>query len=205
MLNVCLGSFRQQLVSPESTFIAVLLLTLHCWKRLYETHCVNIFSDKKINISHYLVGLYHYLGSLVSIVGESEGFVEGSEGNFSWKRITYFQLLCALTFISSSYVQLRANIVLSNLRKDKDEKINRAIYKIPHGGLFKYVSGALNITEIIIYVILSIILWQSSTFHYVTIWVIINQVCTAVLTHEWYVQTFQNYPKSRKILLPYIF
>ncbi|XP_076750146.1 polyprenal reductase [Xylocopa sonorina] len=205
MLNVCLGSFRQQLVSPESTFIAALLFTLHLWKRLYETHCVNIFSDKKINICHYIVGIAHYIGSLIAIIGESEGFAKGSKGNFSLRKITYFQLLCTLIFISSSYIQLKANIVLNNLRKDKDGKINYAVYKIPHDGLFKYVSGALNITEIIIYITLSGILWQSSTFHYVTIWVATNQLSTAILTHQWYVQTFENYPKTRKILLPYIF
>ncbi|OAD52383.1 putative polyprenol reductase [Eufriesea mexicana] len=205
ILNLCLGSFRQPLVSPESTFVATLLLTLHCWKRLYETHFVNIFSDKMMNISHYIIGFCHYIGALVSIIGESDGFIEGSEGNFSWKRITYLHLICAIVFVLSSYIQLKTNFILSNLRQNKDGKINSTVYKIPYGGLFEYISGALQITEMIIYVTLSIILWQSSTYHYITIWVLINQTCTAVFTHKWYIQTFKNYPKSRKILLPYIF
>lgn len=65
-------------VSPESTFIATLLFTLHCWKRLYETHFVNIFSDNMMNIAHYLMGYIHYIGTLVCIIGESDGFVEGN-------------------------------------------------------------------------------------------------------------------------------
>lgn len=100
---------------------------------------------------------------------------------------------------------LKSNFILRKLRKNKDGKINSTIYKIPHDGLFEYVSGALQITEIIIYITLSIILWQSSTFHYVTIWVLCNQIWTATLTHQWYIQTFKNYPKSRKILIPFIF
>ncbi|KOC69258.1 putative polyprenol reductase [Habropoda laboriosa] len=205
ILDMLLGSFRQPLVSPECTFVAGLLLSLHCWKRLYETHYVSIFSDKMINISHYMIGFFHYVGTLVSVIGESEGFFEGLGGYFSWERITYLQLICAIIFILSSYAQLKTNFILSNLRKNKDGKINSSVYKIPHGGAFEYVSGALQITEIIIYVTLSIILWQSSTFHYVTIWVIVNQVSTAAMTHKWYIQTFKNYPKSRKIILPYIF
>lgn len=205
ILDMCLGSFRQPLVSSESTFIAILLLTFHCWKRLYETYYVNIFSDKKMNILHYLIGFYHYIGTLICIISESEGFVKGSKGNFSWNKITYFHLLCSIIFILSTYAQLKSNFILRKLRKNKDGKINSTIYKIPHDGLFEYVSGALQITEIIIYITLSIILWQSSTFHYVTIWVLCNQIWTATLTHQWYIQTFKNYPKSRKILIPFIF
>ncbi|XP_017891409.1 polyprenol reductase, partial [Ceratina calcarata] len=205
ILDMCLGSSRQPLVSSESTFVASVLMTLQCWKRFYETQYINIFSDRKMNISHYLVGYVHYVGALMCIVGESEGFVRGSEGNFSWKRITYFHFICAFIFISSSYAQLRANIILRNLRKNKDGEIDHKIYKIPHGGLFEYVSGALQITEIMMYMTLSMILWQSSSYHYVTLWVLANQISTAVLTHQWYIETFKNYPKSRKILIPFIF
>ncbi|XP_076245144.1 polyprenal reductase [Calliopsis andreniformis] len=205
ILNATLGENRQPLVSPESTFLATLLLCLHCWKRFYETQCVNIFSNKMINISHYLVGFYHYIGTFLCVIGESIGFVEGSEGNFSWQNITYIQLACAIIFILSSYTQLKANYILRSLRKDKGNKTNSAVYKIPHGGLFEYVSGALHITEMIIYLTLSIILWKSITFHCVLLWVLVNQISTAVLTHKWYLQTFKNYPTSRKILIPYLF
>lgn len=149
-----------------------------------------------MNVLHYIVGFYHYIGTLICIISESEGFVEGiykyiytfifnwliiwiilgSKGNFSWNKITYFHLLCLTIFILSTYAQLKSNFILRKLRKNKDGKINSTVYKIPHDGLFEYISGALQITEIIIYITLSIILWQSSTFHYVTIWVLCNQV-----------------------------
>lgn len=205
VLDTCLGPSRQPLVSPECTFLAALLFNLHVWKRLYETQCVSIFSDKRINITHYVIGFFHYMGTLVSLIGESQGFFEDSGEQFYWRRITYFQLVCAIVFVLSSYAQLKTNFILSNLRKDESGKISSTVYKIPHGGLFEYVSGALQITEITVYATLSAILWQSSTFHYVTIWVITNQISTAMLTHKWYIETFESYPKSRKIILPYIF
>ncbi|CAK9797821.1 Polyprenol reductase [Anthophora plagiata] len=205
VLDICLGPSRQPLVSPERTFLAVFLFNLHVWKRLYETHCVSIFSEKRINITHYVIGFSHYMGASVALIGESQGFFEDSGEQFYWRRITYLQLVCAIVFVLSSYAQLETNFILSNLRKNEDGKINSTVYKIPHGSLFEYVSGALQITEIVVYVTLSAILWQSSTFHYVTIWVIVNQICTAMLTHKWYIETFESYPKSRKIVLPYIF
>lgn len=202
---MCMGSSRQALVSPESTLVACVLMTLQSWKRFYETEYINIFSDKKMNILHYVVGLTHYPGVFMCIVGESEGFVKGSNGEFSWERITYFHLICAFVFILSTYTQYRANVILRDLRKNKDGELDSNIYKIPHGGLFEYVSGALQTTEIIIYVILSMILWKCATVHYVTAWVICNQTQTAIMTHRWYVETFESYPKSRKMLIPFIF
>ncbi|XP_031837027.1 polyprenal reductase-like [Nomia melanderi] len=205
VLNVGLGTNRQSLVSPENTLIAISALTFHCWKRFYETHYVNVFSDSKMNIFHYMIIYPHYVGCLTCIIGESEGFVEGSEGHLSWRRVTYSKLICALVIVLASYTQLRTNYILSNLRKDKNGKVTSTEHKIPYGGLFEYISGALQISEITVYVCLSIILWRSSSFHYITTWVLINQTCTSILTHRWYLKTFKNYPKSRKILIPYLF
>lgn len=205
ILNTFLGSSRQPLVSPESTLIGTFIFTLHCWKRFYETQYISVFNNTKMNVALYIIGFYHYTGSLLCIVGESKGFVEGSEGNFSWTRITYTQLICSMILLLSSYTQLRTNIVLSNLRKNKSGKVVSIGYKIPYGGLFDYVSGALQTTEIIIYIMLSLILWQSTIYHCVTIWVICNQVFTGLLTHKWYKDTFQNYPTTRKAVIPYIF
>ncbi|XP_015186531.1 PREDICTED: polyprenol reductase [Polistes dominula] len=180
------------------------LLTIHCWKRFYETHYVNVFSDKKINISHYIVGHLHYLGTILSIVGELQGFVRDTDKSISWDNLTFLQIVCANIFLLSSLMQLQCNFILVNLRKSNNKVVFDG-YKIPHGGLFEYLSSPLQLTEILIYSMLSVILWQSSTFHYVTLWVIINQVDCAIMSHKWYQQTFQNYPKKRKILIPYLF
>ncbi|XP_026294757.1 polyprenol reductase isoform X2 [Apis mellifera] len=184
--------------APASSYVLYLVICIYLWE--YD------ISKNIMWILDICLGSFRQpLGTLICIISESEGFVKGSKGNFSWNKITYFHLLCSIIFILSTYAQLKSNFILRKLRKNKDGKINSTIYKIPHDGLFEYVSGALQITEIIIYITLSIILWQSSTFHYVTIWVLCNQIWTATLTHQWYIQTFKNYPKSRKILIPFIF
>lgn len=55
------------------------MMTIQCWKRLYETHCVSVYSDAKMNISHYMVGFIHYIGAITCIIGESSGFVKGKK------------------------------------------------------------------------------------------------------------------------------
>lgn len=64
-------------VSPANTLLALILLTIHFTKRLYETQNVNVFSDAKMNIAHYLIGFLHYFSLIIIIIGESEGFVKG--------------------------------------------------------------------------------------------------------------------------------
>lgn len=81
-----------------------------------------------------------------------------------------------LICLYSSYMQLKSNFILVGLRKNQHGDVITKEHKIPFGGLFKYISNPLQLTEIIIYIMLSVILWQASTFHYITIWVIINQV-----------------------------
>jgi 3-oxo-5-alpha-steroid 4-dehydrogenase 3 len=55
----------------------MVLLTIHCWKRYYETHYINVYSNVYMNFSLYLIGLLHYLGTVVSIIGESYDVTEG--------------------------------------------------------------------------------------------------------------------------------
>lgn len=56
---------------------AMILITIQCWKRLYETHKVSVYSEAKMNISHYIVGFTHYIGVIICIIGESYGFTKG--------------------------------------------------------------------------------------------------------------------------------
>lgn len=73
-------------------------------------------------------------------------------------------------------MQYRSNIILSNLRKDKDGVVITKKYKVPHGELFNYITAPLQFTEIILYLCLLIILRNGSMFYYVAVWVVINQV-----------------------------
>ncbi|XP_043492674.1 polyprenol reductase [Polistes fuscatus] len=204
LLDASLGKSRKALISPECGFLALTLLTVHCWKRFYETHYVNVFSDKKIHISHYIVGYLHYAGTIIGIVGELHGFVRDSDKSIDWHNLTFLQIVCANIFLLSSFVQLQSNFILANLRKSNNKVVFDG-YKVPHGGLFEYITSPLQLTEILIYLSLSVILWQSNTFHYVTLWVIVNQVHCAIMEHKWYRQTFKNYPKKRRNLIPYLF
>ncbi|XP_034943828.1 polyprenol reductase-like [Chelonus insularis] len=204
ILDILLGPSRSALVSSEATMIALFLTTGHCWKRFYETHFVNVFSNAKINLSHYIIGFIHYIGVVTCIIGESHGFISSNRNDFDWRRITYFQLICVCIFIMASREQLQTNYILANLRKDKNGNVVTISYKKPQGRLYNYISSPLQFTEIVTYTTLSLILWNSSSFHYVTIWVLANQIGTAFLDDQWYKKTYKDCDKHRKILIPFL-
>ncbi|KYQ51173.1 putative polyprenol reductase [Trachymyrmex zeteki] len=204
LLDILLGGSRKPLISAEDTFLVIVIFNIHCWKRLYESCFINVYSNQKIHVFLYFIGFAHYAAIILSILGESEGFVKGSHATLFLHKITTVKLVCAFICLWASYVQLKTNFILARLRKNSHGDVVSYKHKIPFDGLFKYIAGPLQLCEIIIYLMLSIIFWRASTFHYMTFWVISNQVECAYLSHQWYCKTFTNYPKERKIIIPYI-
>lgn len=63
------------LVKPILVLLALILLTLQCLRRFYDTHFVSIFGkNSKINIPQYLCGYIHYGGAVLTILAEAPLF-----------------------------------------------------------------------------------------------------------------------------------
>ncbi|XP_043467090.1 polyprenol reductase isoform X2 [Leptopilina heterotoma] len=202
-LDLIIGSERKPLISLPQATLAMLLVVIQTTRRLYETHYINIFSDGKINISHYLVGFIHYTLLPASILGESEGFHKDLVTNYQ-ESLKLKDWIAALIFLWMSYQQLQTNLILANLRKDKNGVVVTKEHKIPRGGLFDYISAPLQFTEIGMYVALQILLSQGEAYFFVCLWVISNQFITGLLSHQWHRNTFKDYPPTRKIIVPYL-
>lgn len=76
---------------------------------------------------------------------------------------------------------------------------------MPQDGFFDFVSSPHMFFEIVMYVALAIMLSGNKSWLLVLLWVIVNQVQNAIMTHKWYLETFPNYPKERKVIIPGIF
>ncbi|XP_058789003.1 polyprenol reductase [Phymastichus coffea] len=204
-ISIFFDSSRETPISAERVLLGMLIFTAHCWKRYYESHYISVFSDSTINLSVYIIGFTHYFGGILSIVGESQSIDKDSTIHLNWSNLTWLEYTCASIFILSTYLQLRTNIILSNLRKNEKGVVITKQHKIPRGELFEYITAPLQFTEIILYLCMSIILREGSTFHYVTLWTVANQVECSYLAHTWFLNKFKDYPKSRKMIVPYIF
>ncbi|KAM9308269.1 3-oxo-5-alpha-steroid 4-dehydrogenase 1 [Gastrophryne carolinensis] len=104
-----------------------------------------------------------------------------------------------ILFFCGMFINIYSDHLLRNLRKPGETG-----YKIPQGGLFEYVSGANFFGEIIEWSGFAIAGWSTpgAAFALFTWLVLLSR---AQQHHQWYLEKFDNYPKSRKVLVPFLF
>ncbi|CAB3241191.1 unnamed protein product [Arctia plantaginis] len=193
-------------VTVSAALIAMTLLTIQCLRRLYETYYLQVFAkSSKMNLSHYLAGIIHYFACIVTVVGQAPLFCGLQFREVMPWNNTYTTIIavpCTVIFLVTWYEQFRSNIIFANLRKDKKSgKVVTEEHRIPHGRMFEYVSSPHRMCEIILYTIL-LLLVPTRTFFCIYLWVLGNQIQTAIQAHEWYKKTFDNYPTNRYAVFP---
>lgn len=207
LLDLVGSSYRSTKVNATTVCLAMALFCIQVWKRFYETFVISVFSDTKINISHYIIGICHYLGSFTAIILEAPGFARLSHKyryTLSVDDIGITGIVGSIIFLWACYNQYRSAVVLANLRKDEKGQIVCYEHKIPEGGLFKRLSSPHMFCEMLMYLALLIVLWGNTTWPFVFIWVLCNQCENALLNHWWYQTNFKDYPTERKAFLPFI-
>eukprot|EP00742_Colponemidia_sp_Colp-10_P000523 GILJ01000569.1.p1 GENE.GILJ01000569.1~~GILJ01000569.1.p1 ORF type:complete len:273 (+),score=19.96 GILJ01000569.1:37-819(+) len=103
-----------------------------------------------------------------------------------------------ITFFSGMYINIQADYILMNLRKPGEKE-----YKIPHGGAFEYVSGANFFGEILEWIGYAIACWNLPAFAF-AFSTFSSIAPRAAAHHRWYLSKFEDYPKQRKAVIPFI-
>lgn len=119
---------------------------------------------------------------------------EKTEGMFSFLHL----LVGTIVFLAGFIINQYHDWILIHLRK-KSEKG----YKIPYGGLFKFVSCPNFFGEIIIWLGFFIVTLSLPALSFL-IWTIVNLTTRALDHHKWYLKEFSDYPKKRKAIIPHI-
>ncbi|XP_073047436.1 polyprenal reductase 2-like [Primulina eburnea] len=211
----------------KSVFL-LLLMEAQVLRRLFESIYVFKYSPSaRMHIFGYLTGLFFYTAAPLSLCSKyalevlhfvtklgAEFVVKGKDRmkiaeydvwghvNPLWQ-LKWYAWLGAAVFSFGWIHQYRCHAILGSLREN-DEQVND--YAIPRGDWFDYVSSAHYLAEIVIYGGLVI----ASGFSDVTIWllfgfVVANLSLAAAETQKWYLHKFDNYPKNRKAIIPFIY
>ena len=140
--------------------LALSLLCLQVFRRLYECAFINQPSNSTMNITHYIVGFAHYFCTATGYVCEAPGFLPDSSSVFSPQlsvsAISPSAWLATILFLAAWYQQLQAHKIFAQLKRK-----NSSSHSIPEGGLFDLVSCPHYLCEIIIYTSLLVILGLS--------------------------------------------
>jgi len=121
--------------------------------------------------------------------------LSGSRYSADWLIKPQF-ILGALLFIVGFIINRQADRVLYELRAEGDLG-----YKIPNGGLYRYISCPNYFGEILEWSGWAIATWSLTGLAF-AVWTFANLAPRARAHHKWYHQNFKEYPTERKALLP---
>jgi hypothetical protein len=108
-------------------------------------------------------------------------------------------LIGVAIFLAGFAINLHSDHVLRSLRKPGDTS-----FKIPRGGMFRFVSAANYLGELTEWVGWAVLTWSwpGAAFAF---WTFANLGPRARSNHRWYKATFPEYPVDRKALIPFVF
>lgn len=113
-----------------------------------------------------------------------------------------------LVGIAVYYAALAGNIhsdaILRNLRTPEEAASGARVYRIPQGGLFRYVSSPSYLTELVAWAGFALATWSLAGLFILGLSAA-NLVPRAVATHRWYRKRFADYPPERRALIPFVF
>lgn len=104
----------------------------------------------------------------------------------------------AVLFVIGYAVNQHADAVLLNLRKDGTRE-----YKIPYGGLYRWVSSPNYLGEIVEWIGWAVATWSLPGAVF-ALWSVANLAPRARANHGWYRNHFPDYPLKRKALIPFV-
>ena len=110
-----------------------------------------------------------------------------------------FSVLGVLTFAWGMFVNIQSDNILLSLRREGESG-----YKIPHGGMFRFVSSPNYLGEITEWLGYAMIA-QTAASLWFALFSLTFLGWRAVKTHQWYQDKFKSeYPPDRKAFIPFI-
>ena len=113
--------------------------------------------------------------------------------------ISPFFIAGLFIFILGFIINLHSDRIIRNLRKPGETE-----YRIPYGGMFRWVSSPTYLGEITEWAGWAVLTLSFPGMIFV-FWTFANLVPRALSHHKWYLETFPDYPKNRKALIPFIY
>ena len=211
LLSNKLGWILMEIVSPlvlsfffwtgslPKNNISIFIYSLWIFHYCYRSILFPLFTQtthKKIPLSIVLMAIFFN-----SINGFTNGY---SLGNFpicpsqDFFTTAHF-LIGFLLFVIGFIIHVKSDQVLMLLRKSHGPG-----YHIPQGFLYKWISCPNYFGEVIEWIGFAILCGSLPALGF-AIWTLCNLLPRAIANHNWYHVTFLDYPKERKIIIPFIY
>ncbi len=121
----------------------------------------------------------------------------------AWLTDPRFLLGMAL-YVGGLVLNIHSDSVLRSLRTPEEIERGEKVYRMPRRGGFIFVTNAQYLGELTAWVGFALITWSLAGVFILAISAA-NLIPRAIATHRWYHERFPDYPRSRKILVPFVF
>lgn len=188
-----------------SVLLALTLYTIHCGRRYYESLSQSVFSRRQV--LNPLDVAFSYTATIaagLSIVADIDIDADHAHcfaiSSLSWRHLVGIPL-----FFFASKLHHNVHLKLAKLRKNRAGHVVTSAYKQPKDGLFDLVSCPHYLAEVLVHAALGLVLGPgSATFCWMAGAVSLHQVYLAYNTQKWYHNIFPEYPKQRRMIVPYL-
>ena len=177
-----------------------ILLFFFLWE-LHYVHRAFIYpltirnGHKKMPIAVILMGFGFNLGNAYA----NGRYLFSLSGGYPLDWLHDPRFLVGITLFMAGFTVNRwADLALRRLRKPGETG-----YRIPHGGLFRWVSCPNYLGEIVEWSGWALMTWSLAGLAF-AVWTFANLVPRARSHHAWYHANFPEYPNERKALIPRI-
>ncbi|CAG9473772.1 polyprenol reductase, putative [Plasmodium vivax] len=172
--------------------ITNVLLQVQLVRRLLEQLLIVRTTPKSVmHVFSYLLGVTFYIVTPYSLHKNDK------------REYTTVGLLPVVVFLLGTLIQYDSHVRLAKLRPKDAKKLDNP-YKVPHGGLFYFVSCPHYFAEILIYLSFLLLNWNFISLLSCT-FVCLVLIKNGLQTHKWYLRTVREaYPKQRRAIFPYI-
>lgn len=143
------------------------------------------------------------------VVTTVHGYLNGAYfstfGKYSVDWVTDPRFLVGFSIYAVSLVlNVHSDAIIRNLRSEEEVAQRKKVYRIPRGGLFRWVTSPQYLTELTAWAGFAIFTWSPGGLFILGV-SMANLIPRALVTHRWYHKRFENYPKERKALVPFLF
>ena len=207
MIPSQLGWFVMEIISPimfAYFFLVgntnknwVMWVFFICWVGHYTNRSI-IYPLRQKNPAKMplSIALFAFLFNVVN--GFVNGYFLGSIKSYPIDYLSNWNfILGVILFLIGMRINMQSDTILLSLRsKNKG-------YQIPKGGFFKYISYPNYFGEILEWTAFALMTWSWAGLSFM-IWTMANLVPRAIKGHQWYHQQFDDYPKDRKAIFPFV-
>ena len=181
---------RDQLDAIHEIFLLIWLT--HYIHRAFIYPFVIGMTNPKMPFS---IAVTAFFFNITNVSIQAFGIFYFAQYSSDWMQSTPF-IIGILLFVLGMLINIRSDYVIAALRKEKGPG-----YHLPNKFLHKYVASPNYLGEIIEWAGWALLTWNISGVVFL-LWTIANLLPRAMANLRWYQEKFEDYPTSRKALIP---